>query len=564
MAPVRRLSDHVINLIAAGEVVERPASVVKELLENSLDAGAQNVSVELSRGGRKSIAVRDDGAGMGRHDLLLAVERHATSKLQRPEDLDRIGTLGFRGEALPSIAAVSRLTILTSDGGDGWKLSMVGGEVKDLTPAARSRGTTVTVEALFFNQPARRKFLSSEATELSWIERIVTGCALAYPEVSFSLLHDDRTLFRLPPGESVEERLRNRYSLRAGEPCVSGTGEGDGVSAELLVFPGKLWTGRRHQYILVNGRLVSSPMISSVVNGRLEGPGGSPLFLCSLALPPEAVDVNAHPAKKEVRFRNHGAVLRAVEAAMAAMVPERSAGLEARYPGISLRNTAPPAYRARQAALELSAPAAREPAPGPDPEAPEPVEPQVWEDPVPILQVNDSYLVTASGAGLLVVDQHAAHERVLFEQILKNLQEASSGGRQQLLLPEVLHLDRDEAAAIGLYGPMITRAGFDLKVSGDTVEILAVPEGITRGAEAVREILEAFSTGRDPTFTQQEVLAAATACKGAVTFGQKLSRSEIRSLFHRLFATSDPFRCPHGRPTLLEITYDELEKRFGR
>lgn len=560
MAPVRRLSDHMINLIAAGEVVERPASVVKELLENSLDARAGNVSVELSRGGRKSITVRDDGTGMGRHDLLLSVERHATSKLSRPEDLDRIDTLGFRGEALPSIAAVSRLTILTSDGDQGWRLVMAGGEVKDLTPAARSRGTTVTVEALFFNQPARRKFLSSEATELSWVERIVTGCALARPKVSFSLSHDDRTIFRLPPGESVEDRLRTRYSLGAGEICVRGRGEGEGVSAELLAFPGKLWNGRRHQYILVNGRLVSSPMISSGVNSSLEGPAGSPLFLCSLALQPEAVDVNAHPTKKEVRFRNSGAVLRAVEAAMADMIPERSAGLEARFPGVSFASPGLPDYRARQAALELSSPAAPESAAG----VMEPAESPGWEDPVPIMQVNDSYLITSSGAGILVVDQHAAHERVLFEQILKNLREASSGGRQQLLLPEVLHLDRDEIAVINLYGPMIVQAGFDLRVSGDSVEILAVPEGISRGAEAVGEILEAFSTGRDHSFTQQEILAAATACKGSVTFGQKLSRSEIRSLFHRLFATSDPFRCPHGRPTLVEITFDELEKRFGR
>jgi DNA mismatch repair protein MutL len=549
-----------INLIAAGEVVERPASVVKELLENSMDAGARNISVELARGGRKSIAVRDDGSGMGRHDLLLAVERHATSKLSRPEDLDRIDTLGFRGEALPSIAAVSRLTILTSEGDQGWKLAMAGGEVKDLSPAARSRGTTVTVEALFFNQPARRKFLSSEATELSWIERIVTGCALARPEVSFSLSHDDRALFRLPRGESPEARLRTRYSLGARENCARGRGDGEGVCADLLAFPGKLWNGRRHQYILVNGRLVSSPMISSAVNGRLEGPAGSPLFFCSLSLPPEAVDVNAHPTKKEVRFRNPGAVLRAVEAALADMVPERSAGLEARFPGISFEGPAGPDYRARQAALELSSPAAA----GSASVVMEPGEVPGWEDPVPIMQVSDSYLITASGEGILVVDQHAAHERVLFEQILNNLREASPGGRQQLLLPEVLHLDRDETAVIRLYGPMIVQAGFDLRVSGDTVEILAVPEGISRGAEAVREILEAFSTGRDHSFTQQEILAAATACKGAVTFGQKLSLPEIRSLFHRLFATSDPFRCPHGRPTLVEITFDELEKRFGR
>lgn len=545
-----------INLIAAGEVVERPASVVKELLENSLDAGALDIRVELQRGGRKSIVIRDDGTGMNRHDLLLSVERHATSKVSDPHDLDRIWTMGFRGEALPSIAGVSRMTVLTSDGREGWKLTMAGGEVKDLVPAGRSRGTTITVEALFFNQPARRKFLSSEATELSWIERVVTGCALAFRETAFTLSHEGRTLFSLPARESGEQRLRRRYSLGPSDPFVESAGDSGSVKVSLLVFPGKLWNSRRHQYILVNGRLVSSPLISGILNDTLEGPAGNPLFLCAVDLPPDAVDVNAHPTKKEVRFRDPGEVRLAVSRSVGSMSSERARDLAAEYPAVARAGGHDAA--SYQAAFELSSPSS------PVLAQPVPDAGEDWAEAVPIMQVNNSYLVTASGNGLLLVDQHAAHERVVYEQVLKAMQGEASGGRQQLLLPEVIELDRDELALADLYGPLIIQAGFDMRISGNSLEILSVPVGIHRGAEAVREILASFASGLDSSFSQQEVLAAATACKGSVTFGQKLSRDEIRTLFHRLFATSDPFRCPHGRPTLVEITFDEMEKRFGR
>lgn len=557
MAPVRRLSDYMINLIAAGEVVERPASVVKELLENSIDAGARSVTIELQRGGRKSIVVRDDGAGMNRHDLLMAVERHATSKISRPEDLEGIGTLGFRGEALPSIAAVSRMTILTSDGSEGWKLSISAGEMRDLVPAARSRGTTITVESLFYNQPARRKFLSSEPTELSWIERIVTGCALACTGTSFTLVHEGKTLFSLPCGESPEERLRRRYSLARDEKCLASGGESGQVTASLTVFPGKSWNSRRNQYILVNGRLVSSAIVSGLVNDSLEGPAGSPLFLCILELPQGSVDVNAHPTKKEVRFRDPGAVRAAVHACMESVPRERSRGLAAEYPAVA--RAWRPDNRGLQAAFELSAPAQAF-SPSPSSSIPD----EGWTDAFPIMQVNNSYLVTASGTGLLVVDQHAAHERVLFEQILDSMKGEGAGGRQQLLLPEVLQLDTEGLSLAELYGPLIVQAGFDMRISGNMLEILSVPVGVTRGADAVREILASFASGADASLSQQEVLAAATACKGSVTFGQRLGQEEIRTLFHRLFSTSDPFHCPHGRPTLVEVPFEELEKRFGR
>ncbi|MEN8208900.1 MAG: DNA mismatch repair endonuclease MutL, partial [Candidatus Fermentibacteria bacterium] len=241
MAQIRVLPDAVINLISAGEVVERPASVVKELIENALDAGATEITVELEEGGRKSIAVRDNGQGMNRHDLLLCVQRHATSKLSSSSDLSSLCTLGFRGEALPSIAAVSHFTILTSDGASGWRMQMDGGVLRDVSPAARTRGTTVTAAGLFYNQPARRRFLRTQATELSWAEKYITGSALARKEISFRLLHNGQELFHLPAGQSIPQRLRSRFGLPRDSRYVKSEGESGGTSVILVWFPDNRW-----------------------------------------------------------------------------------------------------------------------------------------------------------------------------------------------------------------------------------------------------------------------------------------------------------------------------------
>ncbi|MCK5785544.1 MAG: DNA mismatch repair endonuclease MutL [Candidatus Sabulitectum sp.] len=569
MAEIRKLPDHLVNLIAAGEVVERPASVVKELLENSLDAGATAVEIELEAGGRKLIAVRDNGAGLDKHDLLLAIQRHATSKIISPSDLNHIETLGFRGEALPSIASVSRMTILTSQGEAGWKLSITGGRIDSLEPAGRTQGTTVIVENLFFNQPARRKFLRSESTELMWIERIVTGASLSRSHCSFTLQHNGRSVFSLPVVDSPVQRLRDRYGLSAGDRCVEATGRSESVTAKLYIFPDKRWSNRRHQYTLVNGRLVYAPQVSMPLREAFSGPAGDPLILCSLLVDPSLVDVNAHPAKREVRFRKPYQVESAVRSAIpgitahrigstvAVVAPVNQEQSHISYSSVPYRSSDRVSSGAYQAAIEFESPDGQKLSATKD-------NMSIWEDSVEMIRISGSYLVTETATGLLIVDQHAAHERILYEKIIASVRGAMSAGQQRMLLPEEISVDTHEKSILKLYSSMIKQAGYDFRILGDTLELLSVPVGIKRGTEALKEVVKALSQGADVSESEAERIASASACSGAIRFGDKITLAEARHLFHTLFTMDDPFHCPHGRPTMIELPFKELESRFGR
>ncbi len=574
MSQIRKLPDHLVNLIAAGEVVERPASVVKELLENSLDAGATTIEIDLEAGGRKLIAVRDNGSGMDRHDLLLAIQRHATSKISSPSDLNDIETLGFRGEALPSIASVSRMTILTSTGEDGWKLIITGGKMDSLEPAGRTPGTTITVENLFFNQPARRKFLRAESTELSWIERIVTGASLSRIDCSFTLQHNGRNVFRLPVVDSPSQRLRDRYGLSGGERCVEATGTSDSVTAQLYLFPDKRWANRRHQFTLVNGRLVSSPQVSIPLRDAFSGPAGEPLILCAVTIDPSLVDVNAHPAKREVRFRKPYQVESAVRSAVpgiaahrtesTVVMPDRTgsavsvpASSHISYSSVPYKSGSRISSGAYQTALEFETPGRQEDTIVDSSRG-------HWEDSVEMIRISGSYLVTETATGLLIVDQHAAHERILYEKIIASVRGAMSAGQQRMLLPEEISVDEQEKSILKIYSAMIKQAGYDFRVVGDTLELLSVPVGIKRGTEALQEVLKALSRGTEVSEPEAERIASASACAGAIKFGDKITLTEARHLFHTLFTMDDPFHCPHGRPTMIELPFSELEHRFGR
>lgn len=565
MAEIRKLPDHLVNLIAAGEVVERPASVVKELLENSLDAGSTAIDIELETGGRKLIAIRDDGIGMDRHNLLLAVQRHATSKIFSPSDLNDIHTLGFRGEALPSIASVSRMTIITGTGEEAWKMVVTGGTIESLEPAGRTRGTTITVENLFFNQPARRKFLRSESTELSWIERIVTGSSLAALGCSINLSHGGRSVFVLPPVGSIADRLRSRYALSSGDRCVESSGNSQDTHVDLTLFPDKRWSTRNHQYILVNGRPVSVPAAWHPLKEAFSGPAGEPLLCCVVTIDPSLVDVNAHPAKREIRFRNPSQLEGAVRTAILGIAAHRRESTVV-FPQSSTGTSRAVSYgrdyssshglntTAFQTAMEFESP----------PAIPSETKSTGWEDPIEIMIVSNSYLVTQTATGLLIVDQHAAHERILYERILTSVRGAMSAGQQQMLLPEEINVDRNDVSVLGLYGPLIKQAGYDFRIENDILFLQSVPVGIKRGAEALREVIQVLSSGADASVPEAERIAAASACKGAIKFGDKISQAEARNLFHTLFTMDDPFHCPHGRPTIIELPFSELESRFGR
>ncbi|MCK5116623.1 MAG: DNA mismatch repair endonuclease MutL [Candidatus Aegiribacteria sp.] len=558
MPQIRVLPDTVINLISAGEVVERPASVVKELLENALDADAAEITVELEQGGRKSIIVRDDGLGMNRHDLLLSVQRHATSKISSSSDLSSLSTLGFRGEALPSIAAVSHFTILTSDGADGWKMRMDGGILRDISPAARTRGTTVTVDGLFYNQPARRRFLRTQATELSWVERYITASALARDDISFRLLHNGNELFHLRAGQSVPERLCTRYGLPGDSRYVKSEGQSNGTSVKLIWFPDSRWNRKSHQYILVNGRTVYAGLIAGPIDAALAGPAGYPLLYCSVSVPPDEVDVNVHPQKREVRFRKPSSLRKAVEAALGELPSSRKSGMTF-APGTGgsigpLRNgTDRRIYNEDlfNAALQVQSPGAVD-------------TPGKAEQEFPIVQIGRSYLVTSTDKGVVLIDQHAAHERILFETVLSSMNSDSESGQQKLLLPEHIRLDAQEREQLDDYSTVLNRSGFEFHIDGETLILTAVPPGTFHGIGALREILRSLQDPENEDMSVREKVAAAAACAGAVKFGDPLSPLETRHLIDQLFSTSDPFHCPHGRPTLIEISFEELGEKFGR
>ena len=558
MPQIRVLPDTVINLISAGEVVERPASVVKELLENALDADAAEITVELEQGGRKSIIVRDNGLGMNRHDLLLSVQRHATSKISSSSDLSSLSTLGFRGEALPSIAAVSHFTILTSDGADGWKMRMDGGILRDISPAARTRGTTVTADGLFFNQPARRRFLRTQATELSWVEKYITGSALARNDISFRLLHNGNELFHLRAGQSVPERLCSRYGLPGDSRYVKSEGQSNGTSVKLIWFPDSRWNRKSHQYILVNGRTVYAGLISGPIDAALAGPAGYPLLYCSVSVPPDEVDVNVHPQKREVRFRKPSSLREAVETALGELPSSRKSGMTFAAGtggsiGIPRSGTDRRIYNEDlfNAALQVQSPGMVD-------------TPGKAEQEFPIVQIGRSYLVTSTDKGVVLIDQHAAHERILFETVLSSMNSDSESGQQKLLLPEHIRLDAQEREQLDDYTAVLNRSGFEFHIDGETLILTAVPPGTFHGIGALREILRSLQDPENEDMPVREKVAAAAACAGAVKFGDPLSPLETRHLIDQLFSTSDPFHCPHGRPTLIEISFEELGEKFGR
>ena len=554
---IRVLSDSVINLISAGEVVERPASVVKELIENALDSGATEITVELEQGGRKSITVRDNGSGMNRHDLLLSVQRHATSKIISQTDLDNLTTLGFRGEALPSIAAVTHFSILTSDGSEGWKLRMEGGELRDVSPAARTRGTTITASGLFYNQPARRRFLRRQSTELSWVEKYLTGCSLPRTDVSFRFIHNGRELFYLASEQSIPDRLRSRYGIPGENRHVESKGNSGETDVSLIWFPDNRWNRKTHQYILVNGRLVYTGLVSGPIDSVLAGPAGYPLLFCSVTLPPSEVDVNVHPAKREVRFREPSSVRSAVESALGDLLDSRkkemlsAAGSKYRTAGITAERITGLSDDLFRTAMELHSPLPTEAY-------------DRSESTFPIVQIGRAYLVTSTETGIALIDQHAAHERILFETVMNSIINDSESGQQKLLLPENVKLDGEELDHLDDYRAVLNRAGFEYHIEDDTLILTAVPPGTFHGISALREILKSLQNPENEDMPLRERVAAAAACAGAVKFGDSLSAVETRHLVDQLFSTSDPFHCPHGRPTLIEISFEDLEERFGR
>jgi DNA mismatch repair protein MutL len=554
------LSDAVANQIAAGEVVERPASVVKELVENAIDAGARNVRVELEQGGKTLIAVSDDGSGMNRQDAVLALDRHATSKIVAAADLVGVQTFGFRGEALPAIASVSRFTLLTADGGEGTEVSVTGGRVDQVSPGVRQRGTTVTVRALFFNTPARRKFLRSVPSETRAAAEAVSTLALAHPAVGFELVQDGDTRLLVPAGQDEPARLAGVWGphlagtlvpvhYASGPLVVSGFAQRPGDAAP---------TGRRTQ-LFVNGRPFRDPfLIRSAEAGYRSAihPGDRPSLLLHITVDPAEVDVNVHPAKLEVRFRDRIAVERVTEEA----IRHALGGLVAAVPvgewrpAPSAAGSHQPGEGGRRQAEDLLF-------------APQPERASSGSFAAPLSQIFQSYIVFEGPDSFVIVDQHSAHERVLFEEVMAQL---STGGAasQRLLLPETTDLTDEELEALETHRATIEAIGFQVEpFGGRSVVLHAVPAPHPRfdGLACFREMVADLARGRFGGWANRlERFAATYACRAAVKAGMPLGEDEMRRLLFRLFETRLPPHDVHGRSTIVQLPREELERRFGR
>lgn len=641
MNRIRLLPEHVANQIAAGEVVERPASVVKELVENSLDADARRITVEIQAGGRSLIRITDDGFGMSRDDALLCLERHATSKIQRAEDLHGISTMGFRGEALPSIASVSRFTLTTrereSDSPEGTQVIINGGKIVEVKAAGGATGTSIEVRSLFFNLPARRKFLRTEETESAHIQHYLTLAALAHPNVAFTFVKDGRTVWQLPAikPEAIPDgiaALRERMRQLAGtlpqlvpvdaagplrerlvEDSLS-TGPESAIRVwGLIGAPGVSRSTREEQHVFVNRRPVENRGINHAL---IEGyhtalmKGRFPVCCLFVEIEPVAVDVNIHPAKREVKFRDERAVRSFVSSAVRDALLGFHSPVESRVaapPMVSLpavewlapkrpidaetisREPALPGFTAPPIPTPVAKPAAlplsfsQAVSPQPEAEAPiatasvESLTPRVVTSPgTPLLSVplrlvgviGRLYVVLESDRGLVLLDQHAAHERILFEQMLTRL-ERNEVASQRLLLPETIELSARDAAFVRGVLPTLTRLGVGLSEFGERTFLLDALPPMVKAPDArgfVITLIDELKAAGETVNSMRpgEDVIAKTVCRHAVKANDPLAGPELENLVNDLRGCAMPYTCPHGRPTLIEMNFRELDKKFGR
>ncbi len=626
MGRIRILSDNVANKIAAGEVVERPASVVKELLENSLDAGSREFRIEIEAGGRRLIRLADDGSGMLRDDALLAFERHATSKLSDVKDLLSIATLGFRGEALPSIASVSRLLLETRslDEQSGSSVEIAGGKLLRCDEAALARGTTITVRDLFFNVPARKKFLRSEQTEIAHIASLVTHYSLAHPGKSFELRHNNTELLNATPVATLRERLFQVFGSRVLDDLLDLGDHARDLAIPL--DPGEAPLTRRFRlrgfvsgphvqklnrnsiYLFVNGRLIRDRLLLHALSSayhNLMPPACYPFALLFLDCDAEEVDVNVHPSKTEVRFR-HGSVAhdfvrdtvreilmaqRPVSSIPAPVPPQPGVQLpysefsqrvenmsfpafgetalpDAALPEYVLRRTPSPGPRFDfSEAPKLTVPETHGPL-FPDASLPERESLDALRDLRPLGQIHDSFIVAAGRDGLWIIDQHVAHERILFEQVLT--QRANGGTEsQRLLLPLVISLSAGQQIEYARIAEEMESLGFETEPFGNrTIAVKSAPAGL--GAADVEKVIfeileiserELRSASLDDL---RRGIAASIACRAAIKINTRLEPSKIEWLLTTLAATACPMSCPHGRPIALRYATRDILKSFHR
>ena len=606
------LPESIANKIAAGEVVQRPESVVKELLENSLDAGSGRLFVQVNKGGATLIEVGDDGSGMGEDDAVLAFQRHATSKISTYEDLEAIRTFGFRGEALASIAAVAQVTLTSrrKENDTAVVVKIDGGGTPRISREAREPGTTITVRNLFYNVPARRKFLKSSTTEFRHVYDTVHRVALSHPDLSIEFLSDGKPVFQLKPS-TLPERIVAVFGERQMEGLLPVESRSEFLNVHGYI--GKPSFGQRSrtgQYLFLNTRPIQNRNISHAVFSAYENlltKGTFPFFLLFLEIDPALVDVNIHPSKMEAKFEDEAGVYRFVSAlvrkalsagtAIPALSFDRSSGTEgdtARLRFGASQHSWPSAgerqdwggERGEQVdprtgeIVRLPALSGEEFARrlltdthmgGVDahagPAAPEELLPGDRPAEGPVWQLHGKYILAPVREGIVIADQHVVHERVLYERILRRL-EGSGKASQQLLFPVTIHVSAPEASLIRDLEEDLSSLGFDLKFFGNTTVVLdGVPSDLKPGQEEriLQDTLESFREFRKETATSaRDTLAKSLSCRMAVKAGDTLAEDEMRALLGQLAQATMPYVCPHGRPVLLRLSTEELDRRFGR
>lgn len=551
-----------VEKIAAGEVVERPASVVKELLENSIDAGAKKISIHVKGGGIREIRISDDGCGMSREEVLLAVKRHATSKISDAEDLDRITTLGFRGEALPSIAAVSRMEIITRRKEDivGTKVVLEGGEIKKVEDIGAPVGTSVVVRDLFYNTPARRKFLKGEKREFYYIASLVEKYALLYAQIHIKLINEGRTVIDVPPSD-LRTRVMKLWGADIARDMVEIDGGKEIKLHGLVSKPFRTRKDRSRMIIFVNGRYVKNKVLEDAV---LEGYGtllfrdSYPYVVLMLQISPEEIDVNVHPAKLYVKFKDENRVRQEISKLIWESLTAREnipstvkMGSEERAPLVKeeMKLT-----QERIVEFEVEG--------STHPRRIEDYLPKMRTLPMEVLgQVADTYIILKSPEGLVIVDQHAAHERIRYERFLRDVKEGKS---QQLLEPIVLNLNFSDYQRALEIKDELRRYGFIIEDFGNNAVIVrAIPPLLTKkdAEEAIREVV---SLGPRALQERRDEIIKLISCKGAIKANQKLSTFEMEELINQLLRCENPYTCPHGRPTMIKLKVEDLEKMFKR
>jgi DNA mismatch repair protein MutL len=591
MARIRVLPEGLTNKIAAGEVVERPASVVKELVENAIDAESRRISIEIQGSGCRTIRVVDDGFGMEEDDVILALERHATSKIEKDEDLAAIKTLGFRGEALPSLAAVSKLelTSRTKDSAAGTQIFVSGGVVKKVSQCGCAPGTQVWVRDLFFNQPARRKFLKTEKTEFGHVVDILTRLALGRPEVHFSLRLRNRQVHSWPGAVNLQQRLAQIFSKGLSQSWLPLSQKQGSLAIEGYLSPPELYrSSSRMLFLYVNGRAVKDHLLRVAIleaYRTLLPKGQFPLGVLLLKLPGEQVDVNVHPTKAEVRFQDPRdlakTVTRAVRTALTTMERQRwtrpLAGKGWQRPG-----EIPTQEKLKQVTLEKMAVAeprhssyeSLEGLPAEAPVGKDLTEDKAEEargivgDLTVIGQLHNSYILCEAEDGLILIDQHAAHERVFFEIFRK---EAMVGElpSQILIVPETIELTGEEAGWLEDSLPLFSKLGFSLEPFGTKTFVIRAVPAVALRQEVQRLLLELVASGCEGARSLGaeallEKLLQSMACRIAIKAGQKMGKEEMMALLQQLDGLDLSSTCPHGRPLWWKITLEELEKMFGR